>query len=68
MAKRALFWAAVCLLALGPARGDLTDRLVKDSDTMANIVGASETMSLVDYKLHKVPLLALVCPLTLHAG
>jgi hypothetical protein len=35
---------------------------------MANIVGASETMSLVDYKLHKVPLLARVCLLTLHAA
>ena len=42
------------VLALGTTRGDLTGRLVDDSDTMANIVGASETQSLVDFKLHKV--------------
>lgn len=41
-------------LALGLAHGDLTSRLVDDSDNMANIVGASETQSLVDFKLHKV--------------
>ena len=46
--------SALFLLALGTARGDLTGRLVDDSDTMANIVGASETQSLVDFKLHKV--------------
>jgi len=40
-------------LALGLAHGDLTSRLVDDSDNMANIVGASETQSLVDFKLHK---------------
>ena len=45
---------ALCLLVLGSARADLTGQLVDDSDNMANIVGASETMSLVDVKLHKV--------------
>ena len=47
--------AALCLLlALGSVRGDLTGQLVEDSDQMANIVGARETMSLVDYSLKKV--------------
>ena len=47
--------AVLCLLAIaGSARADLTGQLVADSDNMANIVGAAETMSLVDYKLHKV--------------
>lgn len=46
--------SALFVLALGTTRGDLTGRLVDDSDTMANIVGASETQSLVDFKLHKV--------------
>ena len=50
----ALAVTVLCLLAASPAHGDLTARLVDDSDNMANIVGARETMSLVDYKLHKV--------------
>jgi hypothetical protein len=53
---RGMAAAALCLLllALGSARGDLTGQLVEDSDQMANIVGARETMSLVDYSLKKV--------------
>ena len=55
MARRAMAAGVLCLLlAVGSARGDLTGELVDDSDNMANIVGARETMSLVDVKLHKV--------------
>jgi hypothetical protein len=47
--------AALCLLGvLCSVHGDLTARLVDDSDHLANIVGAKETESLVDYKLKKV--------------
>ena len=50
-------WALGALLlgvSLGVALGDLTGRLVEDSDNMANIIGARETQGLVDFKLHKV--------------
>ena len=47
--------AALCLLGvLCCVHGDLTARLVDDSEHLANIVGAKETESLVDYKLKKV--------------
>ena len=47
--------AALCLLGvLCSAHGDLTARLVDDSEHLANIVGAKETESLVNYRLKKV--------------
>ena len=46
---------ALCVLAcVGSAAADLTARLVDDSDHLANIVGATETESLVDSRLKKV--------------
>lgn len=44
---------ALILALVGISSGDLTGRLVDDADNMANIVGAKETLDLVDYKLHQ---------------
>jgi hypothetical protein len=55
MRATARLLALLCVLAcLRSAAADLTARLVDDSENLANIVGATETESLVDSRLKKV--------------